>query len=612
MSRLFLSNSSAILQRTIVAGARTTTAKTTSEQKTASHVVRRWKCFLQKNHQKQRQTVNTVGALLFSQNRAVNGYGRSYSTCNIKSSSFSSQSKPSSLLLLPDSLCLPSLSSASLLSLSPLPSSAPISVQQRRKMSTKCLQLGNINPNFISMEYAVRGPLVIRAGEIEKELEQGVKKPFDQVIRANIGDSHAMGQQPISFVRQLMAVCLEPKLLKSSDFPDDVKERANCILDGCQGRSVGSYTDSAGLAIIRQQVAAYITKRDSFESNWENIYLTAGATPGIKSLLALMNCNVQGKKVGIMVPTPQYPLYSATIAEYGMEKIDYYLDEENNWGLDRAELQRALDESKKVCVPRAIVVINPGNPTGQVLTYENICKIIKFTYDNKLFLIADEVYQDNIYDKNSKFFSFKKVMQEMGAPYNDMELASFMSTSKGYLGECGIRGGYMELINICPKVRAMLAKSLTASLCSTTAGQVAVSALVFPPQPGEASYQKFLAEKEKTLNSFKERAELVYTTLNSFEGFKVNVVQGAMYVFPQICIPPKAIKAAKAKNMPADTFYAFELLESTGICIIPGSGFGQKPGTYHFRSTILPQTEKLQTMMEKFGKFHAEFMQKYK
>lgn len=479
-------------------------------------------------------------------------------------------------------------------------------------MSSKCLQLENINPNFITMEYAVRGPLVIRAGEIEKELEEGAKKPFDQVIRANIGDSHAMGQQPITFVRQLLALCMEPKLLQSPDFPDDVKERASCILNNCPGGSIGSYSDSAGIAVIRQQVANYIAERDCQECDWQEVYLTAGATPGIKSVLSLMNCNMKGKKTGIMVPTPQYPLYSATIAEYGMEKVNYYLNEESNWGLDITELKRAFDESKKVCEPRAIVVINPGNPTGQVLTRENICEIIKFAYDNKLFLLADEVYQENVYDRNSKFHSFKKVMKEMGAPYKDMELASFLSTSKGFLGECGIRGGYMELINMCPKVRAMLVKSLTASLCGTTAGQVAVSAMVYPPQPGEPSYELFQSQKQQTLQSLKERAELVYKTLNSFEGFKVNVVQGAMYVFPQITIPPKAVEAAKAKNMPADTFYAFELLESTGVCIIPGSGFGQKPGTYHFRTTILPQTPKLKIMMEKFGKFHAEFMKKYK
>nr|AAL39959.1 SD05601p [Drosophila melanogaster] len=495
----------------------------------------------------------------------------------------------------------------------PLDVRRSFSTSHKMPSSSKALTLDNINPNFIAMEYAVRGPLVIRAGEIEKELEKGVKKPFDQVIRANIGDCHAMGQQPLTFLRQLLALTFEKRLLDSPDYPEDVKKRACAILNGCQGQSVGSYTDSAGLEVVRRQVAQYIEKRDGgIASNWQDIYLTGGASPGIKSILSMINAEVGCKAPGVMVPIPQYPLYSATISEYGMTKVDYYLEEETGWSLDRKELQRSYDEAKKVCNPRALVVINPGNPTGQVLTRENIEEIIKFAHDNKVLVLADEVYQDNVYDKNSKFWSFKKVAYEMGDPYRNLEMVSFLSTSKGYLGECGIRGGYMEVLNLDPKVKAMLTKSITAALCSTTAGQVAVSALVNPPQPGEPSYDLYKKERDGILAALKERAELVHKALNSFEGYKVNPVQGAMYVFPQIEIPPKAIEAAKAKGMAPDVFYAFELLETSGICIVPGSGFGQKPGTWHFRSTILPQTDKLKLMMEKFRVFHAEFMKKYK
>lgn len=105
---------------------------------------------------------------------------------------------------------------------------------------------------------------------------------------------------------------------------------------------------------------------------------------------------------------------------------------------------------------------------------------------------------------------------------------------------------------------------------------------------------------------------MVEDTFNSFEGFSCNPVQGAMYAFPQIKIPAKAIEAAKKVNQAPDVFYAFQLLENTGICIIPGSGFGQRQGTYHFRTTILPQTDKLKAMLEKFREFHTEFVAKYK
>ncbi|XP_033240996.1 alanine aminotransferase 2-like [Drosophila pseudoobscura] len=183
-----------------------------------------------------------------------------------------------------------------------------------------------------------------------------------------------------------------------------------------------------------------------------------------------------------------------------MGKLDYYFEEDSGWSLSREELKRSFDEAKRSCNTCALVVINPGNPTGQVLTCDN--------NDNGLILLSDEVYQDNVYDKNSKFYSFKKVAYEMGEPYCSQYLVSFPSTSKGFLGECGIRGG-----------------------------------------TGEPSYDLFQKEKSATLAAVKERAELVHKTLSSFEGYKVNPVQRPMHVFPQIEIPPKTIPVAKARGM---------------------------------------------------------------
>jgi len=107
----------------------------------------------------------------------------------------------------------------------------------------------NMNPCIKKMQYAVRGPLVIRATELEKELQAGVKKPFDSVIKANIGDAHAMGNKPITFIRQVLALVTHPPLLESDEFPEDAKERARVILAGCKGGSVGSYSDSPGIEV---------------------------------------------------------------------------------------------------------------------------------------------------------------------------------------------------------------------------------------------------------------------------------------------------------------------------------------------------------------------------
>lgn len=476
----------------------------------------------------------------------------------------------------------------------------------------KVLTEDTVFTNLRKMEYAVRGPLLVRALEIEKELQKGAKKPFKEVIKANVGDAHAMGQQPITFLRQVLTLTVSPNLLNDPSYPEDAKERARTILCGCKGGSVGSYSESAGIEVIRKHVAEYIHNRDGLPCDYRNIILSNGASDGIKSVLKLFNERLDGKPSGVMVPIPQYPLYSATLAEFGLNQISYYLNEENKWALDISELERALNESRRNCNPRVLVVINPGNPTGQVLTHNNIVDVIHFAYKNRLFLLADEVYQDNVYDKNSAFHSFKKVMTEMGEPYSKMELASFMSVSKGYMGECGIRGGYGEIINMDPKVMAILLKSISAMLCPTVLGQVVMDVVVNPPKPNEPSYQLFIKERADTLRSLAERSRLVVDTLNSIPGFKVNPAMGAMYVFPRLELPKKAIKAAEAAGQLPDVFYAFKLLESTGICVIPGSGFGQQPGTYHFRTTILPQKEKMKEMLGNLKQFHLKFLEEYK
>ena len=106
-----------------------------------------------------------------------------------------------------------------------------------------------------------------------------MQKPFKNVIKANIGDAHAMGNKPITFIRQVLAIVTHPPLLESPDFPDDAKSRARDILNGCKGGSVGSYSDSPGLEIIRRHVAEYIKERDGgIESDWQKIILCAGAS----------------------------------------------------------------------------------------------------------------------------------------------------------------------------------------------------------------------------------------------------------------------------------------------------------------------------------------------
>ena len=152
--------------------------------------------------------------------------------------------------------------------------------------------------------------------------------------------------------------------------------------------------------------------------------------------------------------------------------IRYYLDETKNWGINADEIEGQVRAAKEmgICV-RAIVVINPGNPTGNVLRREDIEAIISIAFENNLVILADEVYQNNVYDSEVPFYSFRKILAEMGRPWADsVELVSLHSVSKGLLGECGLRGGYFELHNFDKFAADMVYKLKSIELCSNQVG----------------------------------------------------------------------------------------------------------------------------------------------
>ncbi|VEL34085.1 unnamed protein product, partial [Protopolystoma xenopodis] len=148
---------------------------------------------------------------------------------------------------------------------------------------------------------------------------------------------------------------------------------------------------------------------------------------------------------------------------------------------------------------------------------------------------------------------------------------------------CGYRGGYAELVNFDPAVKAQLYKCLSARLCPSVIGQAMMDVVINPPQEQEPSYTTFSAERDAVLRDLAEKAYLITDTLNNLPGISCNPVMGAMYAFPRLHLPQRAIQAAKDAGQEPDFFYCLQLLEKKGICVVPGSGFGQLPGTYHFR-----------------------------
>lgn len=392
-------------------------------------------------------------------------------------------------------------------------------------------------------------------------------------------------------------------------FPDDAVARGK-ELTKMFGGAVGAYTDSRGAPGIRKEVANFIADRDGYPADPDNIFLSNGASSAVSNILTAI---VRNSKDAIMVPIPQYPLYSATLQLLGGKLIPYYLKETEGWSMDEEEIRKSIHEARNQGYNvRAFVFINPGNPTGQCLTAKSLHGLIKLAYEEGLVLLADEVYQTNIYQDEKPFVSSKKALYDLGDPYkSSVELVSFHTVSKGVLGECGLRGGYMELVNFHPGTTAQLYKMASISLCPNTVGQVAVSLMVNPPKPGDTSYELYIKETAEQLASLRRRAHVVTEAFKSLPGMTCNFTEGAMYAFPSLHLPRKAVQAAKEAQKPADTFYCLQLLEATGIVAVPGSGFGQEDGTYHFRTTILPTEEKIASFVEKFKTFHEKFMQQY-
>lgn len=456
------------------------------------------------------------------------------------------------------------------------------------------IKLDNINEKIIKAQYAVRGSIVNRAQELE---QQG-----RSIIYCNIGNPHLFKQKPLTYVREVLSLLEFPRLLDepaiNGIFHSDSISKARYILDKIP-EGIGAYTQSAGIDFIRAAVAEFIAKRDNIPAKPGRILLTDGASKAAQTVIQAL---IKSPKHGVMVPVPLYPLYSATLTLFDGAKIDYYLDEANGWQLNLHELETSLAKAKSQgIIPVAITVINPGNPTGAVLTYENIQMIIDFARRHNLSIIADEVYQNNLYSSKS-FHSFAKVMHQ--ANIEDVSLFSLNSMSKGYFGECGHRSGYFEARNVDDDVFAQFVKQQSINLCANAVGQLATYLMATPPKPGDASYELYEEEKQHILCELKEKSQIIGDELNKIPGISVSKPEGAMYAFVKLDLPV----SDKVGPIPEDEKYCLALLEATGICVVPGSGFGQYPGTLHFRTTFLPPRAEIINLVARLKQFHLAYI----
>ena len=457
-----------------------------------------------------------------------------------------------------------------------------------------------VNPKLVSMEYAVRGPIPQRAAEL--------KRLGRTIIPCNIGNPQAMGQPPLTFYRQVLSLLEYPELLKdktnqiSPVFSDTAFDYGHTIMEKME-TGLGAYSDSKGHEFIRESIAEFIDKRDDavksdgIRSNPDTIFLTDGASEGAKNIIELL---ITSKQDGIMIPIPQYPLYSATIHRCGGVQVNYYPDEDNGWILTRNALEDSYSQAEADGVNiRAIVVINPGNPTGSVLTKKSVDDVVAFASEKGIAIIADEVYQENTY--GSKFHSFAKAVWNR----SHVPLFSLHSVSKGFYGECGHRGGYLEVRN-SPKLEStdqslneVLFRQASVNLCSNTVGQVLVYLMVTPPPEESVVGKLHKTEVKSVLKDLQEKALIIKQSFTEMEGVQCFGDIGALYLFPRLDVLP---------DQSTDFDYCMALLESTGLSTVNGGGFGQKEGTHHLRIAFLPPKSMLESVLYKWIEFHRNYI----
>lgn len=360
----------------------------------------------------------------------------------------------------------------------------------------------------------------------------------------NIGDPVAFGfQPPVHLI--------------------EATERA--MRDGHNG-----YLPSAGILEAREAVADEYEARGVTISP-ERVIITTGTGEGID--LALNSLVDEGDEV--LVPTPTYPLYTALLATINARPVYYRTDPSNHWLPD-------LEHLRTLVTPRtrALVVIDPNNPTGAVYPAAMRRALIALAHEFDLTILADEVYGD---------LGFDGPVPLLGSLEPDAPIISFSSLSKAFLAP-GWRTGWM-VVGRTPRLDGVLAaarKLADGRLCSPGPMQYAVRPALKGDRSHQITFRKALAE----------RASLTTTALNAIPGMRCIAPRAAFYAMPFVSLPPGR----------TDEDYVLALLRATGILCVYGSGFGMPAHQGSFRVVFLASPAELTTIYADIAAFTRDYL----
>jgi alanine-synthesizing transaminase len=331
-----------------------------------------------------------------------------------------------------------------------------------------------------------------------------------------------------------------------------------------------TYGPSAGIPAAREAVAAEYTA-NGFPVATDRVFITAGTSEGIELTLSAV-VEAGGE---VLVPMPTYPLYTAVLAKLDARAKYYRLDASNGWMPD-------LDHLKSLVTPatRALVVIDPNNPTGAVYPTETRRALLDFADRYGLLILADEVYGD---------LGFDGAVAPYGLLDPDAAIISFSSLSKAYLAP-GWRTGWMA-IGRTPRlddVAAAVKKLADGRLCSTVPMQYAIE----PALKGDRSHQLSFRK------ALKARADLTMSRLCAMPGVTCVAPTAAFYAMPRVALPPGR----------TDEHYVKALLHQTGVLCVYGSGFGLPAEDGFLRIVFLAPLDELTEIYDLMAGFTAQYL----
>jgi alanine-synthesizing transaminase len=397
-----------------------------------------------------------------------------------------------------------------------------------------------------NVAYDIRGPVLEKARQME---EEGHK-----IIKLNIGNVAAFGLEP----------------------PDEIVQD---MIRNLPSQVAAGYTDSKGLFAPRKAVVHYTQEKHVTGVTVDDVYLGNGASELIAMSLNAMLDN--GDEV--LIPAPDYPLWTAVTGLSGGTPVHYMCDEQADWMPDIADIKRKITPRT-----RGIVVINPNNPTGALYPESVLLEIIEVARQHELTIFVDEIYDKTLYDGHTH--------TSMASLADDVLFVTFNGLSKNYRA-CGYRAGWMVVSGDKRHAKDYIeGLNMLASLrlCANTPGQLAI-------QTALGGYQSIKDLVAPTGRLGRQR-DLAYKLLTDIPGVTCVKPKAALYMFPKL--DPKIYPIAD------DQQFAYDLLAEEKVLIVQGTGFNWTQPD-HFRVVFLPNSDDLTDAIGRIARFLHHYAKRH-